>query len=210
MKSILSKIFLLTIILIILSEVTSMVLDLKVLLYNSLSEQLTPKQLSHYFEFQDKWRWVSYILIFIFIVVKTIVITSILYVGIFVFNKTTRSFKELWIIAIDSEFIFLLVPVCKIIWFYFFQTDYKLTDIQYFFPLSTINITGYENISPWYIYPLQTINVFEFAYIIYLSYQIGHLTKTNADTGLKIVSFSYLPALFLWVTMVMFFTLNFS
>jgi hypothetical protein len=85
MKSILSKIFLLTIILIILSEVTSMVLDLKVLLYNSLSEQLTPKQLSHYFEFQDKWRWVSYILIFIFIVVKTIVITSILYVGIFGF-----------------------------------------------------------------------------------------------------------------------------
>jgi hypothetical protein len=208
MKSILSKIFLLTIILIILSEVTSMVLDLKVLLYNSLSEQLTPKQLSHYFEFQDKWRWVSYILIFIFIVVKTIVITSILYVGIFVFNKTT--FKKIWKIVINSEFIFLLVPVCKIIWFYFFQTDYKLTDIQYFFPLSTINITGYENISPWYIYPLQTINVFEFAYIIYLSYQIGHLTKTNADTGLKIVSFSYLPALFLWVTMVMFFTLNFS
>jgi hypothetical protein len=200
----------LTITSILLLILSNYVLPINKLLINSLSEQLTSKQIKDYLEFQDKWKWISYLIVPVLILIKTVLISSILYIGVFVGNKSTVTFKKIWKIVINSEFIFLLVPVCKIIWFYFFQADYKLTDIQYFYPLSTINITGYENISPWYIYPLQTINVFEFAYIIYLSYQIGHLTKTNADTGLKIVAFSYVPALFLWVSIVMFFTLNFS
>mgnify|MGYP003395149940 CR=1 FL=1 len=73
-----------------------------------------------------------------------------------------------------------------------------------------LNIIGFKGLEPWLIYPLQTLNLFEIAYIIYLSYQIGYLTKTNADNGLKIVSYSYVPALFLWVVVVMFFTLNYS
>lgn len=105
---------------------------------------------------------------------------------------------------------FLLVPIFKIIWFYFFQTNYTLEDLQYFYPFSAINITGFNGLEPWLIYPLQTLNIFEVIYIIYLSYQIGDLTKTNADNGLKIVSFSYIPALILWITVVMFFTLNYS
>ncbi len=210
MKTPFFKYLVLSVITIFLSEIANTIFDFKGLLYNSLSEQLTSKQIKDYLEFQDKWKWISYLIIPVLILIKTVLISSILYIGVFVGNKSTITFKKLWEIVINSEFIFLLVPVCKIIWFYFFETDYKLTDIQYFYPLSTINITGYENISPWYIYPLQTINVFEFAYIIYLSYQVGNLTKTNADTGLKIVSFSYIPALFLWVTIVMFFTLNFS
>lgn len=210
MKTHFLKFFVLSTFTIFLYEITNIILDLKGLLYTSLSEQFTPKQLSHYFEFQDKWQWISYLVAPVLILIKTVLISSILYIGVFVAGKSTIPLKKLWEIVINSEFIFLLVPACKIIWFYFFQTDYKLTDIQYFYPLSAINITGYENISLWYIYPLQTLNFFEFAYIIYLSYQIGYLTKTNADMGLKIISLSYIPALFLWVTIVMFFTLNFS
>jgi hypothetical protein len=200
----------LSIILVFFLEIINYILDFRGLLFNSLSEQLTSRQIKDYLEFQDKWKWINYIIIPIFTFIKTILISSVIYIGVFIINKSSISFKQLWGIVINSEFIFLLLPVCKIFWFYFFQTDYKLTDIQYFYPLSAINITGYENISPWFIYPLQTINLFEFIYIIYLAYQIGHLTKTNADTGLKIVVFSYVPALFLWVTIVMFFTLNFS
>ncbi len=210
MKTPFFKYLVLSVITIFLSEIANTIFDFKGLLSNSLSEQLTSKQIKDYLEFQDKWKWISYLIVPVLIFIKTVLISSILYIGVFVANKSTITFRQLWGIVINSEFIFLLVPVFKIIWFYFFQTEYKLTDIQYFYPLSTINITGYENISPWYIYPLQTINVFEFAYIIYLSYQIGHLTKTNADTGLKIVALSYVPAVFLWVSIVMFFTLNFS
>ncbi|WGK94554.1 MULTISPECIES: hypothetical protein [Flavobacterium] len=175
-----------------------------------MSEQLTSKQVKEYLEFQDKWQWISYFMVPILVLIKTVFITSALYIGVFIFNKSTTTFKKLWEIVINSEFIFLLVPICKIIWFYFFQTEYKLIDIQYFYPLSALNIISYKGLEPWLIYPLQTLNLFELAYVVYLSYQIGNLTKTNADSGLKIVASSYIPALFLWVTIVMFFTLNFS
>jgi hypothetical protein len=46
----------------------------------------------------------------------------------------------LWGFVIIAEFVFLLVPIFKIIWFYFFQTNYTLEDIQYFYPLSALNI----------------------------------------------------------------------
>jgi hypothetical protein len=141
---------------------------------------------------------------------KTIIITSVIYIGVFFFNKVEVTFKVIWDSIIKAEFIFLLVPILKLIWFYFFQTNYTLEDIQYFYPLSALNIIGYKGLDTWLLYPLQTLNLFEFAYIIYLSYQIGFLTKTNADNGLKIVGYSYVPALLLWVTVVMFFTLNYS
>jgi hypothetical protein len=210
MKTSFFKYLVLSVILIFLSEIANRTFDFRGLLYNSLSEQLTTKQIKDYLEFQDKWQWISYFMVPIFVIIKTVLITSVLYIGVFIFNKSTATFKELWGIVLNSEFIFLFIPICKIIWFSFFQTEYKLIDIQFFYPLSALNIFDYKDLEPWLIYPLQTINIFEFAYIIYLSYQIGNLTKTNADSGLKIVASSYIPALFLWVTIVMFFTLNFS
>ena len=210
MKSPLFKFLILSIILIFLSEIANRVFDLRGLLYNSLSEQLTSKQIKDYLEFQDKWQWVSYFMVPILVIIKTVLITSALYIGVFIFNKYTVTFKKLWEIVLNSEFIFLLVPICKIVWFSFFETEYKLIDIQYFYPLSALNIISYKGLEPWLIYPLQTLNLFELAYIVYLSYQIGNLIKTNADSGLKIVASSYIPALLLWVSIVMFFTLNFS
>jgi hypothetical protein len=195
--------------LLILTEITKRFLKFDELFYNSLAEQLTTKQLQTIFDFQKKWEWVSYALIPILLLFKTSIISSILYIGAFFSSKET-TFKTLFSIVLSAEFIFLLIPILKIIWFYFFQTNYNLEDLQYFYPLSALNITGYQGVDPWLIYPLQLLNLFEVAYIVYLSYQIGKLTKTNADAGLKIVSYSYVPALLLWVAVVMFFTLNYS
>lgn len=204
------KCLLLSIALILLTEITNIVLDFKGLLYNSLAEKLTNKQIERVFEFQDKWQWLSYVFVLIVLLVKTSLIASILYIGTSFFSKVAVTFKQLWIIVIDAEFVFLLVPVFKIIWFYFFQTNYKLEDIQYFYPLSALNIVGYKGLESWFIYPFQTLNLFELAYWLILAYFIGKATKTTIDNGLKIVGYSYGSALLLWVVTIMFFTLNFS
>lgn len=197
-------------ILLILSDLTKEILELNVLLYNSLSEKLTSKQVLQIFEMQEKWHWVGYVFVPVFLFLKTIIISSIIYTGVFLFSKKQILFKEIWNVVLKAEFIFLLVPVFKIIWFYFFQTNYKLVDIQCFYPLSAINITGYQGIEQWLIYPFQTINLFELAYIVYLGYELGKLTGTSHDNGLKIMTYSYVPMIVLWVTVVMFFSLNFS
>lgn len=144
------------------------------------------------------------------LLIKTSLIASVLYIGTFFFSKITVSFKQLWSILVNAEFIFLLVPVFKIAWFYFFQPNYKLEDIQYFYPLSVLNIIGYKGLEPWCIYPFQTLNLFELAYWLILAYYIGKFTQSNMDNGLKIALYSYGPALLLWVVTIMFFTLNFS
>lgn len=210
MKSNFSKYLLISVALILITEITNKVLNIKGLIYNSLAEQLTSQQIESVFEFQEKWQWVNYLVIPIVVLVKTSIIASILYIGSFFFSKIEVTFKQLLTIVLRAEFIFLAIGIIKILWFYFYQTDYNLKDIQYFLPLSALNIIGYQGLEPWFIYPLQTFNVFEIAYIIYLGYQIGNLTKTNADNGLKIVACSYIPALVLWVSIIMFLTLNYS
>lgn len=185
-------------------------LHLDNLIYNSLAEKLTSQQIEDFLNLQKKWQWLSYFFIPILLCIKTSLIATVLYIGNFFLSNLSVTLKQLWLFVLNAEFVFVFIPLFKITWFYFFQTNYTLEDIQYFYPLSALNIIGYKGLEPWLIYPLQTLNLFEVAYIIYLAYQIGTLTKTNADTGLKIVAYSYVPALLLWVTVVMFFTLNYS
>lgn len=210
MKHTFLKYLLVCFLFILISEVLKSTINYKELIYNSLAEKLSSNQINEILNLQDKWKWVGYIFVPIFLLLKTTIIASVVYIGTFFFSKTETTFKSIWNCVIKAEFIFLLVPILKIIWFYFFQTNYTLEDIQYFYPLSVLNIIGYKGLETWLMYPLQTLNVFEIAYVIFLSYQLAHLTKTTVDNGLKIVTYSYIPALLLWVTVVMFFTLNYS
>ncbi|QOG03548.1 hypothetical protein [Flavobacterium sp. MDT1-60] len=209
MKSPFLKWLILSIISIVITEIFKKAIHFDDLLYNSLSEQLTSQQIKKILGLQKKWQWVANVFMPVFILIKTSIIATILYIGLFFSNKDLK-FKNLWDITLKAEFIFLMIPVFKIVWFYFFQTDYTLEDIQNFYPLSALNIVGYKGLETWFIYPFQTLNLFELAYIIYLGYQVGQLTTTNTDNGLKIVAYSYVPSLLLWVVTMMFFTLNYS
>jgi len=191
------------------TEITNGILDIKGLLRHFLSDFLTINQINDYFNFQDKWHWLTYFYIPIIILIKTSIISIVLYIGLFLSNKDVK-YKHTWNIVLKAEFIFLLVPVFKTVWLYFFKIKYDLNDIQNFYPLSALNIVGYKGLETWFIYPFQVLNLFELFYVIYLGFQIGKLTNTNTDYGLKIVGLSYVPCLLLWVTTVMFFTLNYS
>lgn len=210
MKNPYLKCLLLSIILILLTEITNFVLNFKGLLCNSLSEQLTTKQIKDFFELQDKWQWLGYIFMTLLLLIKTSLIAGALYAGTFFFSKLQVSFKQLWTIVLNAEFVFLLVPIIKIAWFYFFQTSYKLEDIQYFYPFSALNIVDFKGLEPWFVYPFQIINLFEMVYWLILAYYIGKTTQKSMDKSLKIVASSYGTSLLLWVISIMFFTLNFS
>lgn len=191
-------------------------LNLEALQVLFLSEKLSNKQIHYYLELQDKWEWVSYSLLPLILLIKIILISSVLYVGAFFYSKTKITFKQLFNVVVKAEFVFLGVGVLKIVWFYFFQTNYTLEDLQYFYPLSALNIVGYKGLEAWFVYPFQVLNLFELAYWLILAYFIGKLAFTTKDKGkpmdlgLKIVASSYGSALLLWVVVVMFFTLNYS
>lgn len=179
------------------------------LVLNSLSEQFTHEQLKSFLNFQKKWEWLTYLLILLLLPIKVFIIASIIDVGCFFFSKEIK-YKKLFNFVVKAEFMFLLVIVFKIAWFYFFQTDYSLEDLQYFYPLSALNIIGYEGLQPWFIYPLQALNLFELFYWLYLGYLISNELNIILDKAMTIIASSYGVSLLIWIVGVMFFTLNMS
>ena len=195
---------------------TAFLTNFEGVLFENLEQKISTEQIQQILNFKEKWQWLSYTIIPIILFIKTTLVASVLYIGTFFFSKTKVTFKQLFNAVVKAEFVFLGVGVLKIIWFYFFQTNYTLEDLQYFYPLSALNIVGYKGLDTWFIYPLQVLNLFELAYWLLLAYFIGKLAFTEKDKGkpmdlgFKIVASSYGSALLLWVVVVMFFTLNYS
>ena len=170
--------FILVLFLLIIGFVGSIILDNEAKLIQYLNENYTTSQVNMYFETKQKWQWFSYSIIPIFLLIKISIIASILYIGTFFYSKAKVTFKQLFNAVVKAEFVFLGVGVLKIVWFYFFQTSYTLEDLQYFYPLSALNIVGYKGLEAWFIYPLQVLNLFELAYWLLLAYFIGKLAFT--------------------------------
>ena len=178
-------------------------LDISELRLESLTNQLGENNFEKIVGFQQRWQWIVYVIDPLLILLKITVITLVLDIGCFFFN-TKIKFGRLFNIVVKAEFIFLLVIVFKTIWFYFFQTDYTFEDIQYFYPLSAINIVGYKDLQDWLIYPFQVLNLFEIAYWFILAFLIGRELKLGIDKGLSIVLSSYGVGLLVWVVGVVF------
>ena len=195
----------------ILNEIAKYFLQFNNLIYDTLLEQFTYQQVDEIFMNMRLWQYIGYLLIPLLITIKVYMISKCLDLGSYIFSKEIK-FKKIFNIVVKAEFIFLLVIVLKTVWFYFFKQDYSLQDLQYFYPLSLLNIIGYDGLVPWYIYPLQVVNLFEVAYWILLAYLLDNELNTpkNEHTGIKIVASSYGVGLLIWVVGVMFFTLSMS
>ena len=172
------------------------------------SNSISTDQLIKILELNQKWQWLGYVLLPVILLLKIAVISSVLYMGTFFFEKKI-AYKRLFTIVTKAEFIFVLVALVKLLWFVF-QDDYTLQDVQSFYPLSALSVVGYEELQPWFVYPFQTLNLFELAYWIILAWLIGKEIQSTTDKALKIVASSYGSALLIWVVAVMFFTLNVS
>lgn len=176
---------------------------------NSLENQFTREQIISFLDVQKKWQWVGYALIPLLLLLKISIIAAILDAGCFFFDKEIK-YKRLFYIVTKAEFVFLLVIIFKTCWFYVFQQNNTLEGLQYFYPLSALNIIGYEGLQTWFVYPFQILNLFEVAYWLILAYLIGKELKVTITKGLTIVASSYGVGLVIWVVGVMFLTLNMS
>ena len=176
---------------------------------SSISEILTYQQIEKLIDFQSKWVWVKYIIIPLLLLLKISAIAAILDIGCFFFSKEIK-YKKLFNIVVKAEFIFLLVIIAKILWFCIFKQDYNFENLQYFYPLSALNIIGYQGLDAWFIYPLQVLNLFEIAYWFILAYLIGKEINSTTEKGFSIVASSYGLGLLIWIVAIMFLTLNMS
>jgi hypothetical protein len=179
------------------------------LLFDFFDDQLAYERIIELIEQGKEWRWIGYAILPLYLLIKFLLVACCLTVGALLagFNIT---FKELFRTCMIAELVFFIPSFIKLVWFGLFFTDYTLQDLQFFAPLSLINLIGRENVDVWLIYPLQLINVFELCYWFALAYILTRIAASNFSKMLGLVASSYGISLLLWVTFVIFITVSIS
>jgi hypothetical protein len=183
----------------------------EIVFYNTFSEQLTWDRSIKLFDDMRRLTWIGYAFTPIILLIKFSLVSLVLYTGIVFCNIQDKvSLGSVFKIVVASEIVFVIASLLKFLWFYFFAGNYDLNDLGFFYPLSLINFFKTSEVNKLWIFPLQTVNIFQVIYIISISFGLNKVCKVENPDSDKIVLLSYLPALGLWVTLIMFLTIDAS
>lgn len=176
---------------------------------STIAEQLTKEQLTKVLELNERWKWLSYGVVPIILLIKTQLVATVISIGTYFYNYEI-SYSKVYNIVLKSEFVFLLAIFAKGAWFYLYQPDFTILDFQNFYPLSLLNIVDYKTLDPWMVYPFQTLNLFEAGYIALLTFFVKKALNITYLDSFLLIAISYGTSLILWITTVMFIILNYS
>jgi hypothetical protein len=183
----------------------------EIVFYNTYSEQLTYDRSLQLFENMKSIDWISYAFTPIMLLLKFSLISLVLYIGIVFCNLYEKvSLSSVFKVVIAGEVVFVFAGFVKFLWFYLFAGNYDLNDLGFFYPLSLINIFKISEVSKIWIYPLQTVNVFHLVYIFFISFGLHKVCTIERPESDKIVLVSYVPALVVWMVLIMFLTIDLS
>lgn len=181
----------------------------EVVFYNTYSEQLTYDRSVKLFENMNNIAWVSYAFMPFLLLIKFSLISLLLYIGIVFYNKQDKvSLGAVFKVVIGCELIFVFAGFIKFLWFYLFAGNYDLNDLGFFYPLSLINFFNQTEVNKIWTFPLQTMNLFHFGYIILVSNGLNKVCDIDKSESDKVVLISYLPGLALWISLIMFLTID--
>ncbi len=194
---------------VLISWLSNLLLIDEVVFYNTFSEQLTWERSLRLFENLQNISWVGYVFVPVILFVKFSLISLLIYSGVFLFNLHQEiTLDRIFRVVTASEIIIIFASLLKFLWFLFFAGNYTLNDLNFFYPLSLINLFSLTEVNRMWVFPLQIVNIFQMLYILSLSagmYRVSSVRRADTE---KIVLTTYIPALVIWVAFVMFLTLD--
>lgn len=199
--------FILILSVLVLAEFTKFWLGIDNLVYNNLLSNYDHEKAGSILKNIEKWELISYLAVPIFIFIKVQIITLILNMGMF-FSEVELKERIILSTVLKAEFIFVFSGFIRVIMLSFNFDNPNLNLIQTYSILSLSNFFDLDQISTWYHYPLKIISIFECIYIIFLIFFISKEAKIKIKKGLLIVASSYIPALILWLTILVFIRIN--
>lgn len=177
--------------------------------YQTYGEKMAMERIENFLEVQRRFNWVGYILLPFILLIKISFTAFCLNVGV-LFANLKIGFGKLFRISLVAELIFVVGNLIKTLWLGFFSNAGNLTEIQYFYPLSLINLFSPESIKSWFIYPVITANLFELFYMLALGLGIHWTIKRPYGQTLTLVAASYGTGLLVWAVFVVFLSINLS
>ncbi len=147
--------------------------------------------------FRNVWS-VIYFLSPLYEFIKLAVISVLIYQAIKLFIKIKVQFWGVLYIVLLAQMLLLIPDVLELIWFTFIKTDYSMIDVEYFNPLSVVNLIDYENLSNYSYELLCSINLFNILYWGLLVYLIKGYLKITLKDSMKVVFCFYGPLSFVY------------
>ncbi len=173
-----------------------------------LSLQYSAAAANRILSVSEQWIWLSYAVIPVIYCVRISYVCIALCCGIFLTNRSFR-LKDVFLAAVIAEFVQLLQPLLKVLWFSFVTTSFTYDDLTHFSPFSLASLMERSELNPALLYPLQLLNAFEAIYVVVLARQLRPLFEDKFLKAFSVSAISYSAAMLLWVSLVLFITLDF-
>ncbi len=177
--------------------------------YNSYSEQLTYERSMELFKRLMELSWVNYLFSPLTLIIKFSVLSLIIYTGFFLSDLHGEvTLGMIFTTVIASEIIIVFASLSKFLWFAFFAGNYTLDEMNFFYPLSLINLFRKNEVANYWVYPLQSVNLFQVAYILMLATGLRKISSVKREKADIIILLTYGSALILWIALIMFITID--
>lgn len=179
--------------------------------FNTYSEQMTYDRSMELFQRIRELSWATYLFYPLILIVKFSVLSLVIYTGFFLSNQQDEvTLGMIFTTVVASEVIIVIASLTKFLWFAFFAGNYTLNDMNFFYPLSLINLFRQNEVAAYWVYPLQSVNLFQMAYILMLAIGIGKVSSVKREKADIIILLTYVSALILWIAFIMFITIDIS
>lgn len=177
------------------------------LVYRFYGDKVSYEILEKAIDMRNQWNWVIYLVLPILYLSKFFLVTCAVMAGIFFAENIAMDFSKVFKIVIISEFIFIIPPFIKLIWFGLFYEDYTFFEMQYFYPLSIGSMVDIEDVPQWIIPFTLSLNLFEIAYWMLLGFGMSLVAERTFSWGFRLVLLSYVAAWFLYQVLIIFLTI---
>lgn len=179
------------------------------ILASHLGAQLSYDRVEKMLNLRKDWAWVNYAALpFVYLIKFTLTSLWIL-CGIILFGYKAE-LKRIFHAVIVAEFVWIIPTLITTIWFGFIHTNYTVEEIQFFQPLSLLNLFDAASLDPWLVVPLKALNLFEILYMVILAIGIKRIINKNYNDSLAFTIPVYGTGLVTWIVFMTFLTINLS
>jgi hypothetical protein len=181
-------------------------------MFDFLSKDYPNEVVQSYMESQKKWWGVSYAAMPLLIGIKILLVAFCLnFIKLLDISSLEKvKFSDFVFLALFAECVFIIAGFYKFVNFYWIDVDFKIEDLQTYYPISLINLREHISTEKWLAYPLQLVNLFELFYWGILAWGIWELSeqKVKPVKSFGLVALTYGFGLLFWTGVVSFLILN--
>jgi hypothetical protein len=177
--------------------------------YYALIDTLSEDRIQELLGSQKKYEWILYSFGPVVYALKLFLMAACINTGFF-FRNISVKFSVLFDIALKSEFLFLLLPATRLIWFMFFDQNYTLDNVSEFPPYTAVSLFDSDTLAFWIKYPLSFINLIQVAYILTIAKGISSDLDLKYSDSATLVLQTYGVALLIWILFTLFLLISYS